>query len=119
MSELKWTQLTSIEQLDEIDRISHEKPVVIFKHSTRCSISAASLSRLERKWEAVRAKGAVPYFLDLIPYRAVSDEIVTHYGVVHQSPQVLVISEGKCIYSATHFGIAFEDISENITSLSA
>lgn len=119
MSDLKWTDLSSIDQLDELDKISQNHPVIIFKHSTRCSISAASLNRLERKWDASKTKGAIPYFLDLIAHREVSNEIAQRYRVEHQSPQILVISNGQCVYDNSHFGISFESVAENITTVSA
>lgn len=119
MSDLKWIALSGVEQLDEIDKISQDQPVMIFKHSTRCSISAASLNRMERKWDADKAKGVVPYFLDLITFRSVSNEVAQHYDVAHQSPQVLIIRNGQCIYDNSHFGISFEEVLENINPISA
>lgn len=118
MSNLKWNTLSRLEQLDEIDTISHNQPVVLFKHSTRCSISTASLNRLERKWDETKTKGAIPYFLDLIAYRSLSTEIAQHYGVDHQSPQVLVIINGRSVYDSSHLGISFDDLVENINVVS-
>lgn len=117
MTEINWTPLSSIEQLNELNAQSEKFPVVIFKHSTRCSISAASLNRLERKWEEARAGGVKPYFLDLIANREVSTEVAQRYGVEHQSPQLLLIQNGRCVYDTSHFGISFEDILDHIKSV--
>ncbi|WP_421892183.1 bacillithiol system redox-active protein YtxJ [Marinoscillum sp.] len=119
MTEINWNPLTSIDQLEEINTLSHTQPVVIFKHSTRCSISAASLSRLERKWDNQKVGELRPYFLDLIAYREVSNQIAERFGVDHQSPQVLIIQNGKSIYDNSHFGISFDEIVENIKPISA
>lgn len=119
MTEMNWNPLTSIDQLEEINTLSQTQPVVIFKHSTRCSISAASLSRLERKWDLQKAGDVKTYFLDLIAYREVSNKIAELYGVDHQSPQVLIIQNGKSVYDNSHFGISFDEIVENIKPVSA
>ena len=84
-----WKELTMQEQLDEIDSRSNSRPVVIFKHSTRCSISAMTLSRFERAY--TDDLSFEPYFLDLIAYRDVSDAIAERYGIRHESPQALLI----------------------------
>lgn len=97
----KWIPLTFIEQLDEIVTISHQKPVVIFKHSTRCSISRFALKQFEREFDFE----ADSYFLDLLEHRDISNEIATRFNVFHQSPQLLLIKEGKSIYNVSHDSI--------------
>lgn len=117
MTDINWTELTSVGQLDELENISQSQPVFIFKHSTRCSISAASLSRLERKWDTTKAGNLRPFYLDLIANREISNAIAERYGVEHQSPQVLLIQQGKCTYDNSHFGIAFDDLLESVQSV--
>lgn len=104
---MNWNQLTTEQQLDEIIVTSAEKPVVIFKHSTRCSISSTALSRLERAWDAEQT---LAFYLDLIAYRPISGMIAEKFDLEHQSPQILVIDNGKCTYSATHWDISMEDL---------
>jgi bacillithiol system protein YtxJ len=83
--------------------LSHQQPVAIFKHSTRCSISRMALKQFENEFDL---EGSVtPYFLDLINYRDISNEIATRFEVYHQSPQLLLIKEGKSIYDASHSDI--------------
>lgn len=107
---MNWNPLNTLSQLAEINRESQIQPVMILKHSTRCSISSAALGRLERKWTEGDSSKMKPYYLDLIQYREVSNAVQDHYGVEHQSPQVLIISKGKCVYSATHFEIVYEEL---------
>lgn len=107
---MNWNQLTSKQQLDLIDEESKQTPVLLFKHSTRCSISSTALSRLERKWQETDGQKLKPYYLDLLQHRDVSNFIASHYGVEHQSPQALIIRNGKCVYSATHLDIFYEEI---------
>lgn len=106
---MQWIPLTSPGQLDAIDEASTQKPVLIFKHSTRCNISSAALNRLERAWTAADEAAHSTYLLDLLAHRALSDAIAARYAVEHESPQVLVIRDGKCTRSAAHFGITYAD----------
>ena len=104
---MHWNTLTDLHQLDEIVEISQNQPVVIFKHSTRCSISSTALSRFERAWGAIENTA---FYLDLIAYRPISLEIAEKFGIQHQSPQVLVINKGACTYSATHWDISVDEL---------
>lgn len=99
-----WHPLTSEAQLDHLLAASHEQPVLLFKHSTRCSISAVALSRVERGWAF--AEGEIQaWFLDLIQYRSVSNAVAQRLGVQHQSPQALLIKDGQVVYHASHGAI--------------
>lgn len=105
-----WNKLTSIDQLDEIDTLSEGEVVMIFKHSTRCSISSSALNRVERSWESENITAPIPYYLDLISHRDISAAIADRYAVLHESPQVLLISKGKSIYDSSHMSINYNDI---------
>ncbi len=107
---MNWQKITSSEDLVKINQQSYYQKVLIFKHSTRCSISATVLSRLERSWKEEEAKHIILFYLDLLSYRELSNQIATFYGVVHESPQVLLIDKGKCMYHASHFDINFAEI---------
>ncbi|MCC2547414.1 bacillithiol system redox-active protein YtxJ [Hymenobacter sp. BT175] len=106
-----WQPLTQVEQLDALVQESHEHPVLIFKHSTSCSISAAAKSKLERQWpEADLPAEAKLYYLDLLRYRPISGEIAERFGVRHESPQLLLIQDGECRYDASHMGIRLSEV---------
>jgi len=105
---VNWIPLTDPAQLDAIDHASQERPVLLFKHSTRCSISTAALDRLERAWTPADDQMHTAYYLDLLRYRDLSDAIARRYGVQHESPQVLVIRNGRCVQYASHFGITYD-----------
>lgn len=107
---MNWTPLTNIHQLDDIDLKSDTKKVLLFKHSTRCNISQTAKSRLERSWTAENEAEVQTYYLDLLTYRSLSNAIAERYGVEHQSPQVLLISKGKCILMQSHLGISVAEI---------
>lgn len=107
---MNWKKLTDSTQIEEIKELSNSKPVLIFKHSTRCSVSSMSLDRLLRNWKTEDGEKVVPYFLDLIVFRNLSDQIEGTFGVAHESPQVLIIRNGKAIYDNSHFGISYPEI---------
>lgn len=107
---MKWNKLTDPGQLQDIKKESSDQAVLIFKHSTRCSISSTALGRLERSWSESEASKVKPYFLDLISFREISNQIEKEFNVVHESPQVLMIKDGVCTYSASHMGINYKDI---------
>ena len=102
-SKINWLQLTDISQMDEIEDASNSKLVLIFKHSTRCSISRMALRQFENEFEA--NENVLPYYLDLLNHRDISNEIAIKFSVVHQSPQLLIISKEKCIYNTSHSDI--------------
>lgn len=107
---MNWIKLTTTSQLEDIEKESYKHPVVIFKHSTRCSISAAALSRLERSLN-VQEIGTTPfYYLDLLQYRDLSSAIAEKFGVHHESPQILILKDGKAIYHASHMAIHYQEI---------
>ncbi|HTF19020.1 MAG TPA: bacillithiol system redox-active protein YtxJ [Chryseolinea sp.] len=106
---MKWNELRSPDQLDVIREESKSKTVLIFKHSSRCSVSQLTLDRLQRKW-GVQADGIKPYFLDLISFRELSNRVADQFSVEHESPQVLLIRNGDAIYDRSHFDIEFSEI---------
>ncbi len=108
---MNWISITSIDQLDQLTEESKTKPILIFKHSRSCSISKATLDRLERNWHL---DGVKTYFLDLLTYRDVSNAIAKIFEVQHESPQVLIVDNGKSIYDRSHFDITFQDIKNKL-----
>lgn len=105
---MNWQKLEKPEQLNEIDELSKKGAVLIFKHSTRCSVSATALDRLERKEGTLSTISN--FYLDLITYRSISNEIAQRYQVIHESPQALIIRNGKAIHVTTHFDISWDDL---------
>jgi bacillithiol system protein YtxJ len=108
---MEWSHLTDEEQLSHIIEKSKEKAQVIFKHSNRCSISSVALQRLQR----ANQPGEIDfYFLDLIRYRSVSNKISEVFKVHHESPQVLLIKDGKCIFHESHLSIDMHEITDQL-----
>ena len=104
-----WHALTTKEQLSEINQLSKTTPVTIFKHSTRCGISRMVLRNFESTYSLTNEQMKL-YFLDLLAYRDVSDEVGYTFQVMHQSPQVIVIKNGIAVAHASHHGIRAEEL---------
>lgn len=115
---MNWNVINSDAVLNTIVEESNTQRVLIFKHSTRCSISSMALNRMERSWNESEMQGVSPYILDLIAYRSLSNRIAELFDVYHESPQVLVIENGKCIYTASHMGINYASLKQ-FASISA
>ena len=110
---MHWKPLQDCSQLDDIVIQSAVRSQVLFKHSTRCTISVMALNRLERTAAPV---GADFYLLDLLNHRDVSNEIAERFGVTHASPQVLIIKQGICVYDESHNAISMDEITDMVTS---
>ncbi len=111
---MNWNKLSTINQLEEIVKESNQKPILIFKHSTRCSISSTSLNRLERNWNQDELGPIKPYYLDLISFRDISMAIAQKFKVEHESPQVLIIENGKSIFDRSHLEIDYNSIKKAV-----
>ena len=106
---MNWKQLSDINALESIKANKSSVTSLIFKHSTRCSISKMVLSRFEREHQNSDMN---LYFLDLLANRVVSDRISEDFGIKHESPQVLIIKNGNCIAHANHNANNQLDLSE-------
>jgi bacillithiol system protein YtxJ len=83
---------------------------LIFKHSTRCNISRMSIDRLQRQWSEKEMSNVKAYYLDLLNYRDISNALADQFKVEHQSPQILVIANGKSVLDLSHFEIDYDVI---------
>jgi bacillithiol system protein YtxJ len=108
-SKIKWRLLTDLGQLNELIELSHQQPIIIFKHSTRCSISRFVLKSFENEYEFSEEE-LLPYFLDLLSYRNISNEIANRFEIMHQSPQILFIKDGVCGFNSSHENIHVESL---------
>ena len=107
---INWNNLEHLDQLDKIINESWEKPIVIFKHSTRCSISRMALKQFENEYNY--EDKITPYFLDLLNHRDISNEIALMFNVNHQSPQMIVIKNGIVLFNASHSDINTDDLAK-------
>jgi bacillithiol system protein YtxJ len=111
---INWLPLIEVSELHKISADSSSKPIVLFKHSTRCSISSMAKSRLDRE---ATPENVDFYLLDLIANRIVSDAITAQFSVHHESPQLLLIYNQTCVYDASHIEISMAELITQIDSL--
>ncbi|WP_309640977.1 bacillithiol system redox-active protein YtxJ [Flavobacterium sp.] len=107
-SNVNWISLVDLGQLNEIITLSATQPVLIFKHSTTCGISRMAMKQFESQFDL--NDRVTSYYLDLLSYRAVSNEVAARFGVQHQSPQLLLIEDGKVVYDVSHGDIDVADL---------
>jgi bacillithiol system protein YtxJ len=103
-------QLESAEQISQLLEDSLHRPQIIFKHSTRCSISSMALARFAGNTDQISVTGTL-WYLDLIRFRNLSNQIADTFQIQHESPQVLVVVAGNCIYHSSHLDIRPDEIS--------
>jgi bacillithiol system protein YtxJ len=104
---MNWIPLTDQTQLDLIAEASLLRPQMIFKHSTRCSISVMAKNRLDRY---PGHDGIDCFYLDLLQFRPISNAVTERFMVHHESPQVILIRNKECIYDESHNAIDWDEI---------
>lgn len=110
---MEWKNITDPEQISGIK--TQEGYSLIFKHSTRCSVSMMAKKRFELDWDII-PEGTNLYFLDLISHRAISAQIAETFQVHHESPQILLIKDGDCVLDASHSDISADEVAELINN---
>ena len=113
---IKWNYLTDKAALEAIVDHSRVQACLIFKHSTRCSLSAIAKHRIENDWD-FSEQDLSPFLLDLISFRDLSGLVSSEFGIQHESPQVLLIKDGKCVYTTSHLNINVAELHDNVGNL--
>lgn len=111
-----WKKITSEKDVALAFAASHQKAVVIFKHSTRCIISKTVLNNFEKEVQHFPHPSLDYYYLDLLSFRDLSQKIAQDSGVTHQSPQVIVLLHGEVVLHASHEQISLQRIIEKINA---
>jgi len=110
---MQWKNITDLEQISQIKQQTGYS--LIFKHSTRCSVSSMAKRRFELDWSVIPEDTNL-YFLDLISYRDISAQIAETFQVQHESPQILLIKNGDCVLDASHSDISADEVAEVINN---
>ena len=111
---LNWSVLSEEAQLNSLLQDSYNRPQLIFKHSTRCSVSQVAKTRLEK---AEPVPGVDFHYLDLLAFRPLSNKVAEDLQVYHESPQVLLVHRGECVYDESHLSISMEELAEQVNRL--
>jgi bacillithiol system protein YtxJ len=107
---MNWTELADENQIDDIKEFSKTGVAVVYKHSHRCSTSTMALDRIEKAWNNEEMIHAKPFFVNVIHAKPLSNKIADFFGVRHESPQILIIKDGKCVYCASHLSISYPEV---------
>ncbi len=112
----EWTILTEENQIAEIIALSNSIPVYIFKHSTTCGISAQAKENVEISFKNTD-KPFLFYYLDLLKYRSVSNEVASKLNVHHQSPQLILVHDGQVAFTTSHHKIKANILEDSLSLL--
>jgi bacillithiol system protein YtxJ len=111
---INWKTLDNKTNLTEIIEQSIKAPIAIFKHSISCPISSMAKRRLESSWPS----NIDIYYLDLINYRSISNDLSNQLGIQHESPQLLLIYEGQVKYHGSHLNIDVNAVNKYVDGIS-
>lgn len=112
-SGINWNNLESLDELQDAFELSKEKTIAIFKHSTRCGISRMVLNNFEKEFDLENGDVKM-YFLDLIQFRGISNEIAARTSIWHESPQLLIIKNGEAVHHSSHSSISANTLKDFI-----
>lgn len=112
------TALDRLEQLDELLAESQNRPLLLFKHSFTCGVSAEALDEIVEHLndEALDARYAM---VTVQTHRELSNAVAARLGVRHQTPQAIVVKDGRAVWSASHFRVNADEIRKALESLSS
>jgi bacillithiol system protein YtxJ len=99
--------LTALQGIDELERVlaeSRQRPLLLFKHSYSCGVSAEALDELLSHLADARP-GARYAMVTVQTHRDVSNAIARKLGVRHETPQALLVRDGEVVWSASHFRV--------------
>ncbi len=111
-----WSNLTEENQIAEIIALSNSIPVYIFKHSTTCGISAQAKENVEISFKNTD-KPLLFYYLDLLKFRSISNEVASKLNVHHQSPQLILVHNGQVAFTASHHKIKATILEDSLSLL--
>ena len=110
---VNWIPLNSLEQIKTIKELSKSETIFVFKHSTRCGISGMVIKRFENLFDSSMNNIKV-YYLDLLNFRAISDEVGYSFQAQHQSPQLLIIRNEVAVLNVSHYDITTVNIQKHL-----
>jgi len=112
---MHWKTIHTKADLTQAIEKSHSGPILLFKHSTRCAISSMAFDRLDRYWDKDEMMQTEGLLIDVIRDRELSRYIEDHFGIRHESPQVLLIRAGEVIFHDSHMGIAYDSLKQALS----
>ena len=106
------TPLHDVQSLDAAIAESRERPVLLFKHSRFCGVSCEALDELNSHIDGQSAASTAYKMITVQTHRSVSDAAAERLGLRHQTPQAILLRDGKVIWNASHFSITATKLNE-------
>jgi bacillithiol system protein YtxJ len=109
--------LSGVDDLDQLLTASNNGPVLLFKHSHSCGVSMEALDELLAHLNdaSTDAKYGI---VTVQTHRSVSNEVAARLGVRHETPQALLVRDGRVVWSASHFRVTAEAVAQAIRTRS-
>jgi len=104
---MPFEHLSDLHELDAAIAESSERPVLLFKHSRTCGISCEALDELRAHVETAALQAAYK-MITVQSHRRISDEAAARLGIRHETPQAILLREGRVVWNASHFRITKE-----------
>jgi bacillithiol system protein YtxJ len=118
--DLGLTTLQGIHELDEALDKSHQRPLLLFKHSHSCGISAEALDELRSHIDTHVHTEAVEYAMVTVQtHRDLSNKIAERLGVRHETPQAILVRGGRAVWSASHFRVNADELKKVVSAAAA
>lgn len=106
---MNWIELSTPTQLQGIQKDTSNAAYLLYKHSPTCSICSMTKMRIERAWDFAEEQ-LKPYFLNVLDHRSLSDEVAHIFDTKHESPQILLVQNGRSVHQASHFDIDIKTV---------
>ena len=113
---MNWENISSLNQLNQVlinTQQEDSEYALFFKHSPRCEISSMVLRRFESSWDISNIN---VFMVNVLSQRDASNELAQQFQIRHESPQVLLVKNGKLLYTASHGDISVADIKVALAS---
>jgi bacillithiol system protein YtxJ len=105
-------RIQSIQELNDALERSASQPLLLFKHSTRCPISAGAHKEAEAYLNGTPREDVTYGLIYVIENRDVSNEAAERLGVKHESPQAILIKDGQAVWHTSHSKITKSTLEE-------
>ena len=115
-------ELRDVEEFEHLLSESHTRPLLLFKHSYSCGTSAEALDELVEHLNAAVAAAGIPdpryAMVTVQTHREVSNAVSSRLGVRHETPQALLVRDGRVVWSASHFRVTADAVQKALTGTS-
>jgi bacillithiol system protein YtxJ len=112
------TPLRAVGELDAVLGESHRRPVLLFKHSYTCGVSAEALDELRLHIDEATSASIQYAMVTVQTHRDVSNAVSQRLGVRHETPQAILVRDGRVVWTASHFRVNAAELQKALTTVS-